>query len=101
MLFRSKAGSYLINTARGGLVDEGALLEVLQSGHLSGAAIDTFEREPYTGPLRQMEQVILTPHIGSYARAARVQMERQAIEHLIDELQRLHVLDGPVEALEV
>ena len=96
-----KSGSYLINTSRGGLIDEEALYQALTSGRLRGAALDTFEQEPYTGPLRELDNVILTPHIGSYARAARVQMERQAVENLLDALQRLKVLDGPVEAVEV
>ena len=96
-----KSGSYLINTSRGGLVDEEELYRALQSGHLAGAALDTFEREPYTGPLRELDNVILTPHMGSYARAARTQMERQAVEYLVDELKRLKVLGGPVKTLEV
>lgn len=96
-----RPGSYLINTSRGGLIDEEALYQALTSDHLGGAALDTFEQEPYTGPLRELEHVILTPHIGSYARAARMQMERQAVENLLDELQRLNVLDGPRRVVEV
>ena len=76
-------GSFLINTSRGGLVDEAALAQALASGHLAGAALDTFEQEPYEGPLRGMDQAILTPHIGSYARQARLEMERQAVDHLL------------------
>ncbi|MBI4342269.1 MAG: phosphoglycerate dehydrogenase [Candidatus Omnitrophica bacterium] len=78
-----KRGSFLINTSRGGLVDETALAQALASGHLAGAALDVFEQEPYEGPLCGMDQVILTPHIGSYARQARIEMERQAVEHLL------------------
>jgi len=78
-----KRGSYLINTSRGGLVDEQALCESIQNGHLAGAAIDTFEKEPYDGPLRRLDRVILSPHAGSYARAARMRMEREATENAI------------------
>lgn len=76
-------GSMLINTARGRLIDEAALLEGLQSGHIGGAALDVFQEEPYSGRLKEMSNVVLTPHIGSYAREARVDMETQAVENLI------------------
>lgn len=78
-----KSGSFLINTSRGGLIDEEALYHALTSKHLRGAAIDTFENEPYQGPLRELENVILTPHIGSYARAGRITMERGSVENLL------------------
>ncbi len=59
-----KAGSVLINTARGPIVEERALIEALKSGRLSGAALDVFEEEPLPpeSPLRQMENVLLAPH---------------------------------------
>lgn len=82
-----KPGSYLINAARGGLVDEDALYQALQSGHLAGAALDCFEQEPYQGPLTELENVVLTGHVGSYAREGRIRMEEQAVENLIRELQ--------------
>ena len=69
--------------ARGGAVDEQALYEVLVKGHLSGAALDVFSEEPYQGPLKDLPQVILTPHIGSYALEARVQMELEAVDNLL------------------
>ena len=78
-----KQGSYLINTSRGGLVDEAALVAALTAGRLAGAAVDTFAREPYDGPLRQAARAVLTPHIGSYARAARIRMERDAVDNLL------------------
>lgn len=81
-----KQEAFLLNTARGGLVDETALYKALKEGEISGAALDTFEQEPYTGPLRQVDNVILTPHIGSYAREARVEMEVQAAKNLIEGL---------------
>lgn len=78
-----KPGAVLINTSRGGLVDETALLGALKSGRLFGAALDTFEQEPYRGPLAEMPQVLLTAHMGSYAREARAEMETEAVENLV------------------
>lgn len=78
-----KQGAWLINTSRGGLVDERALFDSLKSGHLSGAALDVFEKEPYEGNLSGLDNVILTPHIGSYAKEARIKMEIDAVENLL------------------
>jgi D-3-phosphoglycerate dehydrogenase len=65
-----KAGSYLINTARGGLVDEAALYEALKDRHLAGAALDVFEQEPVSedSPLFTLPNCILTPHIASQSK---------------------------------
>ncbi len=81
-------GACLINTSRGEVVDHDALYSMLSNGHLSGAALDVFDHEPYTGPLTRLDNVILTPHIGSYAREARVEMEIQAAENLIEGLRK-------------
>lgn len=89
---RMKPGSYLINTARGTLVEEEALVEALQSGHLAGAAVDTFDGEPYRGPLCQLEQIVVTPHIGSYTTTTRRRMEEEAVEHLLHGLAQQSVL---------
>jgi D-3-phosphoglycerate dehydrogenase len=78
-----KPGAWLINCSRGGVVDEAALHHALRSNHLAGAAIDVFESEPYNGRLKELSNVILTPHIGSYAKEARIAMEMQAVENLI------------------
>lgn len=89
---KMKEGAFLINAARGGLVNEEALFEVLKSKKLSGAALDCFEEEPYSGNLKGLENVLLTSHIGSYAREAREEMELEAVENLLRELKRAGVI---------
>ena len=84
-----KEGALVVNAARGGLIDEQALLACLQDGHLAGAALDCFEQEPYIGPLAQLENVVLTGHIGSYAKEGRAIMEKQAAENLVQELMNI------------
>ncbi|WP_217640261.1 phosphoglycerate dehydrogenase [Desulfoluna spongiiphila] len=83
-----KKGAFLINASRGGLVDEAALHHALESGTLGGAALDTFEEEPYKGVLIGLETVLLTAHIGSYAKEGRVMMEKEAVDGLLDLLGR-------------
>jgi D-3-phosphoglycerate dehydrogenase / 2-oxoglutarate reductase len=80
---RMKPGAVVINTARGGLIDEIALAEALISGQLGAAALDVFEQEPYHGPLLKCDKAILTSHIGSLARESRQRMEAEAAENLL------------------
>lgn len=82
-LEKMKKGSWIVNASRGGLIDEGALYRVIKEGHIAGAALDVFDQEPYAGPLRELDNVILTPHIGSYAKEARIQMEMDSVDNLL------------------
>ena len=85
-----KRGAILINTARGGIVDERALLDALQSGQLSGAGLDVFETEPPppNHPLLQRHDVLCTPHIAGVTVASKERLWRTAI------LQAIQVLKG-------
>jgi D-3-phosphoglycerate dehydrogenase len=81
-----KPGVYILNVARGGLIDEDALERSLISGQVSGAWLDTFQEEPYKGKLSDFEQVILTPHIGSYTMEGREKMELDSVNNLLNGL---------------
>ncbi len=89
-LSRMQKGAYLINASRGPVVDEKALVAALESGHLGGAGLDVFEQEPTptNNPLRRMENVFLSPHVGG----ATLEAEARVLEVVRDNL--VQVLDG-------
>lgn len=82
-----KSTAYLINTARGPVLDEHALVEALHTGKIAGAALDVHENEPQMNPeLMQMENAILTPHIASATHEVREKMGEQAVEAILKAL---------------
>jgi D-3-phosphoglycerate dehydrogenase / 2-oxoglutarate reductase len=84
-LGKMKKGSYLINCARGGVVDEAALYEALKSGHLGGAALDVFEKEPTPPlPLFELDNVLLSPHIGASTKEAQSKVAVELAEVFVD-----------------
>lgn len=78
-----KSNVLIANASRGGLIDEGALVEFMQKNQGASVYLDTFEKEPYQGVLQEMENCTLTPHIGSYAHEVRIQMEMEAAQKVI------------------
>lgn len=81
-LRKMKRGAYLVNTARGSLIDEEALYEALTSGQLTGAGLDVYSREPIKeSPLFELENVVLTPHQGAATVEASRNMGRMAVEN--------------------
>ena len=81
-----KPGVILLNSARGGLVDEEALVAALDTGTVSATWFDAFWQEPYDGPLLRYEQALLTPHVGTYTRQCRFDMEAAAVKNLLRDL---------------
>lgn len=81
-----KNSTLIINITRGDVVDELALYDALVNNKIKGAAIDVFKEEPYNGPLSTLDNIILTPHIGSYAIEGKLKMEIESVENLINAL---------------
>ncbi len=89
-LAQMKAGAVLINAARGGVVDEEALVAAMQSGHISGAALDVFETEPLTkaaaGKFKGIKNLILTPHIAGVTQDSNVRVSALIADLVLDRL---------------
>lgn len=86
-LKKMKPTAFLINTARGPIIDEDDLLVALKENWIAGAGIDVYEEEPKIHPgLKDLENVVLTPHIGSATREARIEMARMAAANVIEVL---------------
>ncbi len=89
-LARMKKGARVVNCARGGIINEEALAEALQSGHLAGAALDVFVQEPPPAdhPFAKLANTVLTPHLGASTVEAQVSVAIEAAQLLIDFLQK-------------
>jgi len=87
-LLHMKRGAFILNVARGGVIDEAALVEVINSGHLSGAALDVFETEPLAAdsPLRGCDKIILTPHLGASTVEAQEKVAEDVALQVLDVL---------------
>ncbi|WP_035186202.1 phosphoglycerate dehydrogenase [Alteribacter aurantiacus] len=83
-LARAKKGVFILNCARGGIIDELALVDALERGHVAGAALDVFEDEPLGDhPLKHLDQVILTPHIAASTKEAQRSVAEQVSEEIL------------------
>jgi len=80
---KMKRDAILINVSRGEIIDEESLIRSLDEKLIQGVGLDVFENEPYKGSLINYDNVILTPHIGAYAKEIRMQMELEAAQNLI------------------
>jgi D-3-phosphoglycerate dehydrogenase len=84
---RLRPGAFVLNVARGGIVDEAAVAEALRSGHLGGAGIDVFETEPPAGsPLLDAPNTVLTPHLGASTAEAQVAVAEEVADQVLDVL---------------
>ena len=81
---KMKKNAILINASRGEIINEADLIKALDEKLIRGVGLDVFEYEPYNGPLVNYDNVILTPHIGAYAKEIRMKMELEAAENLIE-----------------
>lgn len=91
-LERTRAGVRIINCARGGLLDEQALYDLIVAGHIAGAALDVFATEPARGsPLFALEEVVLTPHLGASTTEAQEKVALQIAQQIAD-----YLLDGAI-----
>jgi D-3-phosphoglycerate dehydrogenase len=86
LLGRMPSGSYLVNTARGGLVDLDALVEALDSGQLAGVALDVLPQEPPPSrhPLLTHPRALITPHVAWYSAEAEIELRRKAAQNIVD-----------------
>jgi D-3-phosphoglycerate dehydrogenase len=79
---KMKKTAVLVNTARGGLVDEEALYSALKEGKIAGACLDVYPEEPYEGKLCELDNVLLTPHIGGSTKEAQARIGEELVEQL-------------------
>jgi D-3-phosphoglycerate dehydrogenase len=95
VIAQMKPGARVINCARGGLIDEGALVDAIESGHLAGAALDVFETEPPTDRrLLENPHIVSTPHLGASTREAQERVGTEIVDKVRDFLQSGVILDA-------
>lgn len=82
-ILKMKKGCIIINTSRGQIIDENALYNGLKSEHLGGAGLDVFNNEPNIGRLKELDNVVLSPHISTLTEESRTEMEIQAVENIL------------------
>ncbi len=92
-LLMMKKDALLINTSRGGIINENDLYNTMMDGYLNGVAIDVFEKEPYKGPLIEIDRCLLTSHMGSMSEDCRTRMEIEATEETVRYLSGLKLLN--------
>jgi D-3-phosphoglycerate dehydrogenase / 2-oxoglutarate reductase len=78
-----KRDALIVNTARGGVIDEAALAAALSAKRIAGAAVDVFSVEPYDGPLNRLDNCLITCHMGSMSEDCRLRMEYEAVDHAV------------------
>lgn len=83
---KMKDGVYLVNTSRGEVIDEDALYEACKSGKVAAAGLDVYTHEPYTGKLLELDNVLLTPHLGASTKEAQLRIGKELIEKIKKEL---------------
>lgn len=97
-LSKLKKGAYIVNTSRGAIIDEKALLELIKSGHIAGAALDVFENEPPTSEVEKellsLDNVVATPHIGAQTSEAMEEEAREAAEIIIDFFEKIKISEN-------
>ena len=84
VLSKMKPTAYLLNISRGGLVNEQDLIDALKNKTIAGAGLDSYEEEPYAGELTNFDNVVLTAHIGSYAKEARLKQELDSVKNILE-----------------
>ncbi|HQT44823.1 MAG TPA: NAD(P)-dependent oxidoreductase, partial [Candidatus Micrarchaeota archaeon] len=82
LIAKMKKGAYIMNLARGPVVDEDALYDALKSGSLAGAALDVYPQEPYQGKLLELDNTVLAPHIGGSTKEAQARIGSELIAQL-------------------
>lgn len=83
-LLSMKKEAMIINTSRGGIINEDDLYDVMMEGHLSSVALDVYEQEPYAGKLKEIDRCLLTAHMGSMTTDCRSRMEIEAVKEVVN-----------------